>query len=143
MLLNTSLPVLQFDLYSGNSSFFSESERAKIIQKRHGLIQRAREAKVWGILGSSKHGQYHPSQISTLEEILKSNKKSQMVFIAENLSSQTLINVQWVDAWVSTACPRLAIDNHIQYTKPVLTYKEFLYLFERISWEKILETGFF
>ncbi|MHA2225132.1 MAG: diphthamide biosynthesis enzyme Dph2 [Candidatus Hodarchaeales archaeon] len=143
LLLNTSFPVLQFDLFSGNSTFHSKRERAVIIQKRHGLIHRAREAKYWGILGSSKIGQYHSNQISELEEILSGDNKSKMVIIAENLNSLILMNIQWVDAWVSTACPRLAIDDRIQYAKPILTYKEFLYLFNRISWEKILESGFF
>jgi diphthamide biosynthesis enzyme Dph1/Dph2-like protein len=54
-----------------------------------------------------------------------------------------MANFNWIDAWVVTACPRIAIDDKIQYTKPVVTFREFLYLSNEIAWNDLLENGFF
>ena len=143
LLLNTSFPILQLDPFTGEISFFSNNDRNKLIHKRHAIISQARSADVWGILGSSKLGQYHPNQRRKAEEILKNQNKFGLSVVAENLSYTYLANFQWVDAWVDTACPRLAIDDQINFKKPVLTFREFLYLFNEVTWEEILSTGFF
>lgn len=143
LLLSTSLPILQLDPFTGEIVFFSNEERNKLIRKRHAIISLARSADVWGILGSSKLGQYHPNQSRKAEEMLKDQNKFGVSVVAENLSYQYLANFPWIDAWVDTACPRLAVDDQINFQKPVLTFKEFLYLFNEVTWDQILSTGFF
>ncbi|MHA2244648.1 MAG: diphthamide biosynthesis enzyme Dph2 [Candidatus Hodarchaeales archaeon] len=143
LLLSTSLPILQLNPFTGETTYFSKDERKKLIHKRHSIINRARPAKVWGILGSSKIGQNHLGKISRAEKILQDHNKSKISVIAENLNFENLANFTWVDAWVDTACPRLAIDDHISFEKPILTFKEFLYLFNEVTWERILAKGFF
>ena len=143
LLLSTSLPILQLDPFTGEITYFSNEERNKLIRKRHSIINQARPAKVWGILGSSKIGQYHPGKISRVEKILQDHNKSKISVIAENLNFENLANFTWVDAWVDTACPRLAIDDHVSFEKPILTFIEFLYLFNEVTWERILAKGFF
>lgn len=143
LLLSTILPVLQLDPFTGEMTLFSEDERNELIRKRHGVIQKARSAMTWGVLGSSKIGQYNPGQISRVEKILMNHKKFMVTLIAENLDPPHLLNLPWVDAWVDTACPRLAVDDQFSFEKPIVTFKEFLYLFDEVSWERILATGFF
>ncbi len=143
LLLCTSIPILQLDPFTGEIRYFPNEERNKLIRKRHSFISQARNAKVWGILGSSKLGQYHPDKISRIEKILGDHNKLKISVIAENLNFENLTNFTWVDAWVDTACPRIAIDDHISFEKPILTFKEFLYLFNEVTWEKILTSGFF
>ncbi|MFX1516122.1 MAG: diphthamide biosynthesis enzyme Dph2 [Promethearchaeota archaeon] len=143
LLLSTNITILQLNPFTGEMKFFSESDRDQLIRKRNGIITKARRADVWGILGSSKIGQYHPNQITHVEKILKEHNKSKIILISENIQLENLENFTWIDAWVDTACPRLAIDDHIYSSKPIVTFKEFLYLFEKLSWEKLLTTGFF
>ncbi len=143
LLLSTSIPILQLDPFSGEIKLFLDKDRKVLIRKRNGIITQARTANVWGILGSSKLGQYHPDIILRIEKILQDHNKSKILLIAENINLENLTNFTWIDAWVDTACPRLAIDDYIHSSKPIVTFKEFLYLFGKITWEKILTTGFF
>lgn len=143
LLLSTSIPILQLDPFTGEIKYFSQKDREELIRKRNGIITQARPANVWGILGSSKLGQYHPDRIIRIEKILQDHNKSKVLLIAENINLENLTNFTWVDAWVDTACTRLAVDDHISSSKPIVTFKEFLYLFGMVSWEKILATGFF
>ncbi|MFX1282866.1 MAG: diphthamide biosynthesis enzyme Dph2 [Promethearchaeota archaeon] len=143
LLLCTSIPILQLNPFTGEIQYFPNEERNKLIRKRLHIINQGRNAKVWGILGSSKLGQYHPDQITKIEKILIDHNRSKISVIAENLNFENLANITWVDAWVDTACPRIAIDDHINFKKPILTFKEFLYLFNEVSWDNILMSGFF
>lgn len=143
LLLNTSIPILQLDPFTGEMKHFTGKDRELFIRKRHGMITQARKADVWGILGSSKIGQYHPDRIKMIEKLLEDHNKSKILLISDNINLENLTNFTWVNAWVDTACPRLAIDDHIYSSKPIVTFKEFLYLFNKVSWEKLLTTGFF
>jgi len=143
LLLYTQIAILQLDPFTGEMKLFSKADREQLIRKRNGIITKARRSDVWGILGSSKIGQYHPSQIEMIEKILEDHNKSKIILISENIQLENLANFTWIEAWVDTACPRLAIDDHIYSSKPIVTFKEFLYLFGKVSWEKLLTTGFF
>ncbi|UCG04338.1 MAG: diphthamide biosynthesis enzyme Dph2 [Candidatus Heimdallarchaeota archaeon] len=143
LLLSTPIPILQLDPFTGEIKQFSAIEREKLIRKRNHIITQARTANVWGIIGSSKLGQHHPYTVSRIEKILQDHNKSKILLIAENINLENLENFTWVDAWVDSACPRLAIDDHIYSSKPIVTFKEFLYLFEKVTWEELLTTGFF
>ncbi|MFX0124791.1 MAG: diphthamide biosynthesis enzyme Dph2 [Candidatus Hodarchaeota archaeon] len=143
LLLSTTIPILQLNPFTGEMKYFSKKDREKLIRKRNAIITQARTANIWGILGSSKLGQYHPDRISRIEKILQDHNKSKILLIFENINLENLTNFTWVDAWVDTACPRLAIDDHISSSKPIVTFKEFLYLFEKVTWEEILTSGFF
>ncbi|MCK5310177.1 MAG: diphthamide synthesis protein, partial [Thermoplasmata archaeon] len=41
-----------------------------------------------------------------------------------------------LDAWISTACPRLAIDDYSTYEKPILTPIELEILLGKRAWEE-------
>ncbi len=142
LILSTTLPILQLDPYSGKLKYFGEKDRNKLIQRRYSIIHKAREAKFWGILASTKIGQFHPYQMKHAEELLNKHNKSKILVIAENLNHKFLRNITWIDAWLDTACPRL-IDDQAVYSVPILNFKEFLYLFNEIGWEDILNNGFF
>ena len=141
IILSTTIPILQLDPYSGKMTIFGVKERNRLIKKRYSVIHKARKAQFWGILSSSKIGQYHPLQMKHAEKLLTQHNKSRISIIAENTNHQSLSNLTWIEAWVDTACPRL-IDDQISYPVPILNFREFLYLFNEISWEELLKNGF-
>ena len=49
--------------------------------------------------------------------------KEAVVIEMENVSPKKL-DAFGLDAWVSTACPRIAIDDALLYEKPMLTFPE-------------------
>ncbi|MHA2030155.1 MAG: diphthamide synthesis protein [Candidatus Kariarchaeaceae archaeon] len=94
-------------------------------------------------MGSSKLGQYSHRMISRIEELLNKDEKIPIIVVAENINPQNMANFHWIDAWVVTACPRIAIDDKIRYSTPVITFREFQYLAKEISWDDLLKDGFF
>jgi 2-(3-amino-3-carboxypropyl)histidine synthase len=143
ILLNIDKPLIQFNPYSQEILLYGEESRKKALQRRFGVISNAKKAKIWGILGSSKVGQYNDQIIAKTKEILQSKDHQYITVISENINPMNISNFNWVDSWVVSACPRLAIDDTARFMKPILTFNEFKYIFEKISWEELLEKGFF
>ena len=141
MLFKTSWPILQIDPITGHKSLHSVAERDRIIKKRLALIEKARKATTWGILGSLRLGQWQPRSHTRVKKIL--NKDFRFIeLVGKKISSEYLANFTWVDAWVNTACPRVALDDSIRFNRPMITFQEFLYIFSQITWEQLLERGF-
>ena len=143
ILLNSDKPLIQFDPYSEDILVHDSSDRKNYLQQRFALLEQVKKADQWGVISSSKLGQFNKRMISRIEDMLKNEGKTPVVVIAENINPQNMANFNWVDAWVVTACPRIAVDDKIHYTKPVVTYREFLYLSKEITWNDLLEDGFF
>jgi 2-(3-amino-3-carboxypropyl)histidine synthase len=143
ILLNSDKSLIQFDPYSEDLIVHEISERNNLLQQRFTLLEKAKKADRWGVIGSSKLGQFNKLMISTIEKKLKEDGKTPVIIVAENINPQNIANFHWVDVWVVTACPRIAIDDKIRYSKPVVTFREFLYLIKEISWDDLLKDGFF
>ncbi len=143
ILLNTKNPLIQYNPYTTEITIYSEEDRKKAIQQRFTVLSSAKKAIKWGILGSPKLGQLNQNFISRAHLIFTENNIDALTVIAENINPHMVANFSEIDAWVVTACPRIAIDDKINYTKPIITFKEFLYLFDYLNWEDLLEHGFF
>ena len=143
ILLNSDKPLLQFDPYAQSKIVHDSSNRKNLLQQRFTLLERAKKADQWGVIGSSKLGQFNKRMITRIESILKNEGKTPIIVIAENINPQNMANFHFVDAWVVTACPRIAIDDKIRYSKPIVTFREFQYLTKEITWDDLLNDGFF
>lgn len=94
--------------------------RDRILRKRFAAIQRAVPAESYLVIVCSKIGQERNALADDIiNKIRSSRKKAYKVYMNE-ISPQGLMAYR-VDAFVSTACPRLAMDDYSRYDKPVLT----------------------
>ena len=97
-----------------------DSLRDRIMKQRLVSIERAMNARSFGVLLNSKLGQRRKALADRLvEEIKQANRSATLVHT--NVVSPELISNYSFDAFVSTACPRIAIDDYQRYTKPLLT----------------------
>ena len=97
--------------------------RDRILRKRFAAIERARSAESFLVIVCSKIGQRRDQVADDIvEEIKASGKRAYKAFMNE-LSPQNLMAYR-VDAFVSTACPRLAMDDYSRYDRPILTPTE-------------------
>ena len=48
-----------------------------------------------------------------------------------------------IDCYVNTACPRISIEDHLRFKKPLLTINEVLVVIGDLSWENLCKKGFF
>lgn len=94
--------------------------RDRITKQRLSAIERAMRARTFGVILNSKPGQRRRAVADTLvSEISGTGRKATLIHT--NLVSPDLISYYSFDAFVSTACPRIAIDDFHRYQKPLLT----------------------
>ncbi len=94
--------------------------RDRILRQRHGAITRAETAKKFLILVSSKAGQMRLDLAYSLMKLIQERGMRAHIVTMEDFNPDFLIPFE-ADAFVSTACPRIAIDDYLRYPRPILT----------------------
>ncbi len=100
-------------------------DRASIVADRFRTIARAMDAKRFGVLVSSFAGQHRGGLASALVEKARRRGREAEILVFARLDPADLVGRD-LDAYVNTACPRIAIDDAALYPRPMLTPPEFL-----------------
>ncbi len=93
-------------------------------RKRRGLITKALYAKKWGILVSTKPGQKNIELAEKLVNFFINNGFKAWIIIGDELNPFTIANFTFIDAFITTACPRL-VDESENVGKPILDLNMF------------------
>lgn len=91
----------------------------RLRKKRKGSLIAAVEAKVFGILVSTKPGQFNLQLAEKIKKELTKRKKTALILVSNEFYPITLNNFLYIDCYITTACPRIAEDSE-KYEKPVL-----------------------
>ena len=110
---------------------------ATILRQRFGLINSVDEANSFGILIGEKPGQMRRNLAIRMKRLLEKHGRKGYLLALDHISPD-LIDFYPVDAYVNTACPRIAIDDSVRYAKPLITPYEL----EVALGEKKWETGY-
>jgi 2-(3-amino-3-carboxypropyl)histidine synthase len=78
------------------------------------------EAKTFGILIGEKPGQMRRNLALRMKRLLKEHGRKGYLLALDHIGPD-LIDFYPVDAFVNTACPRIAIDDSVKYAKPLIT----------------------
>ncbi len=116
-------PVIIADPERGTARDLREV-RDRILRQRHAAIARARDAQTFGIIVSRKIGQVRMDLARDLKRLAEEHGRQASIFLMDLVSPEFLAGYR-VDAWVNTACPRIAIEDVLQYKQPILTPPEF------------------
>ncbi|HEY5605968.1 MAG TPA: diphthamide biosynthesis enzyme Dph2 [Thermoplasmata archaeon] len=108
--------------------------RDRILRQRHAAIARSMDAKVFGIIVSRKIGQVRMELANDLKALAEKHGRQANIFLMDLVSPEFLEGYR-VDAWVNTACPRIAIEDILQYKKPMLTPQEFETVLGERDWK--------
>ncbi|HEV2520369.1 MAG TPA: diphthamide biosynthesis enzyme Dph2 [Thermoplasmata archaeon] len=100
-------------------------DRAAIVRRRQLTVARAMDARRFGILVSTFAGQHRGAMASALVERARRHGKSAEIHLFDRLDPRDLEGRD-LDAYVNTACPRIALDDAELYPRPMLTPPEFL-----------------
>ncbi len=92
----------------------------RILRQRHGIITGLETVSTFGILVSSKIGQNRYGLALKMKNLLESKGKIGVIFNLDNLNPDYLVGLD-VDAFISVACPRIAIDDFTIYKNPIIT----------------------
>ncbi|WP_128567269.1 diphthamide biosynthesis enzyme Dph2 [Methanocella paludicola] len=129
MRLAHKVPVVAADPFTGEARLVDVE---KIMKQRYAVMAKAMDAKKWGIIVGMKSGQ----QRLALAKRLKDIAGDAVLISIKEISPDRLLNFK-VDAYVSTACPRIAIDDAGRFPAPVLTPVEFEMVKGLRSWEDL------
>jgi 2-(3-amino-3-carboxypropyl)histidine synthase len=127
MRLAHNVPVVAADPFTGEARLVDVE---KIMKQRYAVMAKAMNAKKWGIIVGMKSGQ----QRLDLAKRLKELAGDAVLISIKEITPDRLLNFK-VDAFVSTACPRIAIDEAGRFPAPVLTPIEFEILKGARKWE--------
>lgn len=92
----------------------------KILRQRHGAIVRAEKAQHFLVLVSTKVGQVRMDLALKVKKLAEEHGKAADIVMMERFDPELLMPYD-ADAYVSTACPRIAVDDYLRYQKPMLT----------------------
>ena len=104
----------------------TDEEKNKWLKRQRGRIMKAMEAETFGILISTKEGQSNIDLALGLKHKIEVSGKNALLFAGEEINPENVLGFE-IDAWVNTACPRIA-DDH--FDKPVLNPDELEQVFE-------------
>ena len=108
------------DPYTGDATELSLARVERILRQRFGLIMSIQDAKTYAILIGEKPGQMRRTLAMRMKKLLEKHGKKGYLLALEHISPE-LIDFYPVDAYVNTACPRIAIDDSVRYDKPLVT----------------------
>ncbi len=136
LLMSSHKPVIAADPYT-NSVKKQEIEDMKnnMLRQRYGAIVACRSARRFGILVGVKRGQQRIKLAHELKQMLDSAGKKSLLITMDEFSPTSLQGFGDLDCYVSTACPRIAIDDYLQYKKPIITPLELEIVLGRREWE--------
>lgn len=101
---------------------------------RFAVMEKARPANVFGILISRKAGQIRQELAREIGELLERKGRKSVTIVLDYITPENLMGLE-VDAFVSTACPRIAIDEQARFDKPMLTHLELRILLGEMEWD--------
>ncbi len=126
--LATKKPTFALDPFA--DGILQEVSADRLLRKRFAQIEKAKQAKTFGILLSSKSGQARRE----LAERLAALNENAVIILIREISEMQLRNLGF-DAYVNTACPRLALDDQSRFPVPVLSPAEFEIVLGKRSWD--------
>ncbi len=124
-LLSTTKPFLLIEPFE-NKIEFIESMRDHYNKRSKGKVLASLDAKSFGIMVSTKNGQHNMSLGRLLKKRLESSGLDAQILIANTFDFDSLANMLEFDAFVNTACPRIAIDDTDRLPKPLLSANELM-----------------
>ena len=98
-------------------------EKERFLKKRLSLVAHAMQAKKFGFLVSTEKGQFGFRRAMLLKQKLEEQGKQAIIVVSDLVKPDYVLGIE-VDFWVNTACPRIATDDSMLFSKPVLAASE-------------------
>lgn len=133
MIANPTIEAFKYDPYE--KKFTEEKyEHLEMRQNRFRAIQRAKEAKTFGLILGTLGRQGSTKVLEYLKQRLQKHNKQSVIILMSEIFPAKLQLFGQVDAFVQVACPRLSIDWGTAFEKPLLTPYELSVVLGDAKW---------
>jgi 2-(3-amino-3-carboxypropyl)histidine synthase len=133
--LNTRKPTFMldpfFNLVEDMGKEAEHVERKAILS-----VLKARNAERIGVIVSMKEGQLFRKQAEEIRDRLTGLGKKTYLFHLREVNAQRVAAIRGIDAFVETACPRVALDNE-DFDRPMLSYEQALGLIRLLEGKEL------
>lgn len=120
--LSTGKDVYVLDPYKNTITELCDADLELYEKRKKAAMTKFAVSKNIGIIVTTKPGQNKIEQAEKLKASLKD--ENCYIFICDNLDFSQLENFNFIDCWVNTACPRIAIDDYDKFNKPVINIED-------------------
>ena len=142
LILSTGKPVVVANPFNATVSLMTEDNLMQLAKKRVAQIAATRDAERIGVLVSSKPGQRATAVAETLQSRFTAKGYEAVIIYLDEIRAEHLNNFVEAQAFVNTACPRVAIDGVSGVNKPILTVLEAEVVLGDRLWEDIWGDGY-
>jgi 2-(3-amino-3-carboxypropyl)histidine synthase len=143
LALTTSRPVVVANPYDLSVDEITPHEVKRLAMRRMAAITAARGASRYGVIVSLKPGQLQLDAAISLRDRLTQDGKRAAIICLDEVASLQLGNFTEAEAFISTACPRIAVDGVADVNRPILTTAEALVMLGEKRWEEIWGRNYF
>lgn len=105
------------------------NEIKNYVKQRRAMVITASEGNIFGILVSTRPGQFAPETAKQIHESLIKKGKRAYILVSYSIDPEALQDFNVFDAYINTACPRIA-DDWERIGKPVVNANEIEFLFK-------------
>ncbi|MCA1812838.1 MAG: diphthamide biosynthesis enzyme Dph2 [Halobacteriales archaeon] len=111
--------------------------RDKVLRQRFAAIETAkrRGGKRFALLVSTKAGQFRLRLAEQLQRRIEAKGGEAVIVQIDTFTPDALQYFRHMDAWVNTACPRIATDDYAKWPVPMLTPPELEMVLGERAWE--------
>jgi len=109
----------------------------RILRIRSGIVAKCLDAHTFGIVVSTKVGQNRMELARRMAGLAGKYGKSRVIIMLDNITPEAMLQFK-VDAFVNTACPRIAIDDASRFKVPILTPVEFEIVLGEKDWDELV-----
>jgi 2-(3-amino-3-carboxypropyl)histidine synthase len=108
--------------------------RDRILRRRFAAIQSSSSAQRFLVIVSDKCGQDRSAEADRITALIRGAGKEAVRLYTDEISPDRLLPFR-ADAYICTACPRVAMDDSVRYDRPMLTVTEAEIVLGIRTWE--------
>ncbi len=130
------VPVVRFNPKNDSIKIFTEEDIKGILRKYRAGLLRFLDSENIGIYVTTKVGQEQYEFSKKIKEIFP--KKNFYFFASETLNMQSMEDFPFVDLWINTACPRIALEDNAEFNLKMINIDDAMRVQELLSKDCVL-----
>jgi len=142
LVMSTGKPVVVANPFNATVRLMTEDDLMGLAKRRVAQIAAAKTAERIGVLVSSKPGQRATVVAEELRARFEEKGCEAVIIYLDEVRAEHLNNFVEAEAFIDTACPRLAVDGVSGVIRPILTVREAEVVLGERRWEDIWGDGY-
>jgi 2-(3-amino-3-carboxypropyl)histidine synthase len=138
----TGREVIAVDPYTREVSRIERGELERLLRRRMAMIEKTRRARRIGIVVSIKPGQRRIREAERMREELERHGWEAAIITLDVVRAEILNDFTELEAFIDTACPRIALDGLPDLRRPMITLREAYVMMGVMDWGEMLRGSY-